>query len=150
GAQAQPVSGGNQAAVQAGVQAAVQDGIQTIRTARIQKAQGPIKAHQSTPAHRFDQSTLVAQANSNGGAATPADQSAVQAADQPPELQEVVVTGTLIRRPSAETAEAITILNADTLKNQGVTNVEQAMNTLTANTPQVNISSAVGTFSGGG
>src|SRR6185312_16600273 len=83
GAQAQPVSGGNQAAVQAGVQAAVQDGIQTIRTARIQKAQGPIKAHQSTPAHRFDQSTLVAQANSNGGAATRSEESAVQAADQP-------------------------------------------------------------------
>ena len=68
----------------------------------------------------------------------------------PPTLQTVIVTGTMIARPAAETAEAITILKADALKNQGITNVEQALNTLTSNTPSLNISSAVGTFSGGG
>src|SRR6185312_16084936 len=38
-------------------------------------------------------------------------------------LQTVVVTGTMIARPAAETAEAITILKADALKDQGITNV---------------------------
>jgi len=65
-------------------------------------------------------------------------------------LQTVVVTGSLIRRPAAETTEAITILTQDNLRSQGVTNVEQALNTLTQNSPTINISSSVGTFSGGG
>jgi iron complex outermembrane receptor protein len=67
-----------------------------------------------------------------------------------PELQEIVVTGSMIKRPNAETAEAITILKADDLKAQGIQNVEQAMNTLTASTPAVNIAATVGSFSGGG
>ena len=66
------------------------------------------------------------------------------------ELQTVIITGTMIARPAAETAEAITVLKADALKNQGITNVEQALATVTANTPSLNIASAVGTFSGGG
>ncbi len=72
------------------------------------------------------------------------------AAAEAPELQEVVVTGSLIKRANAETAEAITIIKADSLKDQGIVNVEQAMNTLTSNTPSVNIAQSVGTFSGGG
>ena len=67
-----------------------------------------------------------------------------------PEMQEVVVTGTMIKRVDAETAEAVTILKADALKDQGITNVEQVLNTLTSANPSVNIASAVGTFSGGG
>jgi iron complex outermembrane receptor protein len=66
------------------------------------------------------------------------------------DLQEIVVTGTMIKRVNAETTEAITILKADTLKDLGITNVEQALNQLTSSTPSVNIASAVGTFSGGG
>ncbi len=66
------------------------------------------------------------------------------------ELQEIVVTGSMIKRPNAETAEAITILKADVLKDQGIVNVEQAINTLTSTNPSVNIASVVGTFSGGG
>ena len=65
-------------------------------------------------------------------------------------LQTVVVTGSLIKRANAETAEAITIIKADALKDQGIVNVEQALNTLTSNTPSVNIAQSVGTFSGGG
>ncbi|MFZ0549793.1 MAG: TonB-dependent receptor [Steroidobacteraceae bacterium] len=68
----------------------------------------------------------------------------------PPVLQTVVVTGTLIARPQAETAEAISVITATTLQNQGIVNVEQALNTLTSNDPTVNVSSAVGSFSGGG
>ncbi|MGD0491842.1 MAG: TonB-dependent receptor [Steroidobacteraceae bacterium] len=66
------------------------------------------------------------------------------------ELQEVVVTGSMIKRPDAETAEAITILKADTLKDLGITNVEQVMNQLTSSNTSTNIATAVGTFSGGG
>ncbi len=61
-----------------------------------------------------------------------------------------MVTGTLIARPASETAEAITIVKADALKNQGIINVEQALNTLTNNVPAINISATVGSFSGGG
>ncbi len=68
----------------------------------------------------------------------------------PPELQTVVVTGTMIARPASETAEAITVINANAIKNQGIVNVEQALNTITSNTPTLNIASSVGTFSGGG
>ena len=71
-------------------------------------------------------------------------------AEQEQILQTVVVTGSMIRRPNAETAEAVTVLKADALKDQGITSVEQVLNTLTSNTPSVNIVSAVGTFSGGG
>ncbi len=67
-----------------------------------------------------------------------------------PELQEIVVTGSMIKRPNAETAEAITILKSDTLKELGVTNVEQVLSQLTSQNTSVNVASAVGTFSGGG
>jgi iron complex outermembrane recepter protein len=67
-----------------------------------------------------------------------------------PELQEIVVTGSMIKRVNAETAEAISILEADALKDQGIENIEQALNTLTSSNPAINIASAVGTFTGGG
>lgn len=80
-----------------------------------------------------------------------AQQQPAQPASQPTEqLQEVVVTGSLIKRTNAETAEAITILKADTLKDQGITSVEQALDQLTNNNPTINIAQSVGTFSGGG
>ena len=68
----------------------------------------------------------------------------------PPALQTVVVTGSLIARPAAETAEAITVLKATAIQNQGIVNVEQALDTLTNNVPALNIAATVGTFSGGG
>ena len=68
----------------------------------------------------------------------------------PPVLQTVVVTGTLIARPAAETAEAITMIQASALQNLGIVNVEQALDTVTSNNPSVNVASAVGSFSGGG
>jgi iron complex outermembrane recepter protein len=69
--------------------------------------------------------------------------------DAVPEM-EVVVTGTMIKRVDAETAVPITILKADALKDQGITNVEQVMSQLTSANPSVNTATAVGTFSGGG
>jgi iron complex outermembrane recepter protein len=68
----------------------------------------------------------------------------------PPVLETVVVTGTLIARPQAETAEAISVISATTLQEEGIVNVEQALDTLTSNNPTVNVSSSVGSYSGGG
>jgi len=65
-------------------------------------------------------------------------------------IQEVIVTGTMIKRTDGETAEAITVLKADALKQQGITNVEQALNQLVTSTPAINMTNAVGQFSGGG
>src|ERR1700690_4266076 len=67
-----------------------------------------------------------------------------------PELQEIIVTGSMIKRPNAETAEAVTILKTDALKDQGIENLEQAIGTLTSAAPSVNIASNVGSFTGGG
>jgi iron complex outermembrane recepter protein len=97
--------------------------------------------------------TLVATAIAGIlSAAAQAQQAPTATADASsvPEIQEVVVTGTMIKRVDAETAEAITILKADALKDQGITNVEQVMSQLTSANPSVNVASAVGTFSGGG
>jgi len=66
------------------------------------------------------------------------------------QIEEVVVTGSLIRRAAAETTEAVTVLKADVLQAEGVQTVEQALNMLTSNNPSINIAAAVGTFSGGG
>ena len=79
-----------------------------------------------------------------------AQQAPATSTAETPEIEEIVVTGSMIKRPNAETAEAVTILKADALKDQGIVNVEQAIGTLTSSTPSVNIASAVGTFSGGG
>jgi len=98
----------------------------TATTAKTRAAKAPIMLAQTTP---------------------PAPASAALST---PVLQTVVVTGTLISRPAAETAEAITILRADAIKDQGIVNVEQALNTLTSNVPAINMASAVGSFSGGG
>ncbi len=62
-------------------------------------------------------------------------QAPASSTDASPELQEIVVTGSMIKRVNAETAEAITILKSDDLKAQGIENVEQALGTLTAANP---------------
>jgi len=79
-----------------------------------------------------------------------AQQAPAASASDTADLQEIVVTGSMIKRPAAETAEAITILKSDSLKDQGVVNVEQVINTLTSAAPTVNIAANVGSFSGGG
>ena len=79
-----------------------------------------------------------------------AQQQAQPAQPAEEQLQEVVVTGSMIKRVNAETAVPITILKADTLINQGITSVEQALDQLTNNNPTINIAQSVGTFSGGG
>ena len=85
-----------------------------------------------------------------GAQSVPAPAAQAKKNDSASVLQTIVVTGTMIPRSSAETAEAITIIKASTLKNLGVTNVEQALGTVTSNAPALNIAQSVGTFSGGG
>ncbi|HEY6515868.1 MAG TPA: TonB-dependent receptor [Steroidobacteraceae bacterium] len=66
-------------------------------------------------------------------------------------LQTIVVTGTMIARTEAETVDPVTIVTTQALANQGIVNVEQAVDQITANVPDVvNTSSSVGSFSGGG
>lgn len=69
-------------------------------------------------------------------------------------LQEIVVTGSLIRRTDAETAEALTVVTADSLKNQGITTVEGALQQLVGNQlggpASYNTASSVSTYTGGG
>jgi iron complex outermembrane receptor protein len=91
----------------------------------------------------------AASAAAQAQTAPPPGSTGTSAEDTAP-LQEVVVTGSMIKRPSAETAEAVTVLKADSLKDQGITNIEQALNTLTSNNPAISVSTSVGTFSGGG
>jgi len=69
-----------------------------------------------------------------------------------PELQEIVVTGSLIKRTDAETAEAVTVVTAESLKNQGITTIEQALQQIAANQTgsAYNIASSVTTYTGGG
>jgi iron complex outermembrane recepter protein len=69
----------------------------------------------------------------------------------PMQLQTVVVTGTLIQRADAETAEPITIVKSDALKAQGLTTVEQAVDQITANNPSpFNVAQSTSQFTGGG
>jgi iron complex outermembrane receptor protein len=70
-------------------------------------------------------------------------------AAQEPELQEIVVTGSMIKRVNAETAEAVTIVRMESLKDLGVTTVEQTLNLITSNNATVTTASNVGTFNGG-
>ena len=66
-----------------------------------------------------------------------------------PEMQEVVITGSMIKRVNAETAEAVTTVKMDDLKDLGVTSVEQALALVTSNNATVTTASNVATFNGG-
>ena len=87
------------------------------------------------------------QAGSQAVPAPSQNNSASLAASQ---LQTIVVTGTMIPRPESETSAAITIISAKSLKNLGVTNVEQAIDNVTSNVPGLNVAQSVGEFTGGG
>jgi iron complex outermembrane receptor protein len=64
--------------------------------------------------------------------------------------QRVTVTGSMIPRTTAETAEAITVISADNLKQQGITTVEQALQQISAMQSTVLSSSAVTSWGTGG
>jgi iron complex outermembrane recepter protein len=76
-------------------------------------------------------------------------QAPASSATEAPELQEIVVTGSMIKRVNAETAEAVTIVKMEALKDLGVTSVEGALSLLTANNATITTASNVATFNGG-
>jgi iron complex outermembrane receptor protein len=80
----------------------------------------------------------------------PATAAAAPTSPTPVQLQTVVVTGTMIARPAAETAEPVTIMQTSALKNMGIVNVEQAIDEISANVPGVNIAQSIGSFTAGG
>ncbi|MDY0746801.1 TonB-dependent receptor [Paucibacter sp. R3-3] len=66
------------------------------------------------------------------------------------QLEKVVVTGSMIPRTSAETTEAITVLSAKSLKDMGITTVEQALQQIASNQSTVLTASTVSTWGTGG
>jgi iron complex outermembrane receptor protein len=68
------------------------------------------------------------------------------AADAP---QRVEITGSMLARTNAETSESVTVITADSLKAQGVTTIEQALQRIAANQSGQVTASSVGTFDGG-
>jgi iron complex outermembrane recepter protein len=109
----------------------------------------PVSKHPAYPVPKTLIAVAITAISSTAAFAQQAPSSSVDDSNKP-QMQEVVITGTMIKRVNAETAEAITVLKSDALKDQGVENLEQALSTLTSANPSVNIATAVGTFSGGG
>ena len=66
-----------------------------------------------------------------------------------PQMEEVVVTGSMIKRVNAETAEAVTSIKMDDLKDLGVSTVEQALAMVTSNNATITTASNIATFNGG-
>ncbi len=58
-------------------------------------------------------------------------QEAPKGSDQP--LEEVVVTGSILRRTDAETPSPVTVLSAETLEERGINTVSEAIQRLSAN-----------------
>ena len=64
-------------------------------------------------------------------------------------IQRIEVTGSMIKRINAETAEAVTIVKVEALKDMGVTTLEQALSMVTSNNSTLTTASSVGSYSGG-
>ncbi|HEX4511745.1 MAG TPA: TonB-dependent receptor plug domain-containing protein, partial [Burkholderiaceae bacterium] len=64
-------------------------------------------------------------------------------------VQRVEITGSSIKRIDAETTVPVTILKAEDLKKQGITSVEQILQTVSASQMQVSSSQSVGLGTGG-
>ncbi len=99
-------------------------------------ATGNLLAQQATPA-----ANLLAQQTT-----TPAP--AAQAQGGQP-LQEVVVTGTMIKRTDFETPSPIQVVTAEDMQNSGYTSVSQVLSNLAANGQGTLSQSFAGAFAGG-
>ena len=121
----------------------------TMRTSRRVNCSGvPETAHEAAGMTRR-LTVLGAVISSLIGASAMGQQAPASSASDSTELQEIVVTGSMIKRVNAETAEAITVVKMDTLKDMGVTTVEQALALVTSNNATVTTASNVATFNGG-
>lgn len=89
----------------------------------------------------------VADAQAQSGQEVPQTQSAQQDT-QPPSLQEVVVTGTLIKAPAASGSQVITTVDSQQLKMTGALTATEALATVPQNLPVVVPETSVGFGSG--
>jgi iron complex outermembrane recepter protein len=108
------------------------------------------KANHSSHLIRNSVHAAVLAALAAASSAVQAQQAPANAGDSSGPVQEVVVTGSLIKRSSKETAEAVTIITTDALKDQGITTVEQALEQISANQQAINTASTVSTWGTGG
>jgi iron complex outermembrane recepter protein len=71
---------------------------------------------------------------------------------KPEQLQEIVVTGSRIRRSGSDlsTAEPLTVVSSNVLAQRGYTQVGDALNEVTTNAPQIAVTPHNGTSSGSG
>jgi iron complex outermembrane receptor protein len=67
------------------------------------------------------------------GAPAGAQQGPSSSANATPELQEIVVTGSLIKRTDTETPSPVQVISAEDIKNTGYTNVSDVLRQLSAN-----------------
>ena len=74
---------------------------------------------------------------------------ALAAFAQQASLDRVEITGSAVRRVDAETALPVTVLKVEELRQQGMTTVEDIVNTLAGNQTLANTSQAVGGITGG-
>jgi len=74
---------------------------------------------------------LLAAAAAVAATQSPASFAAAPAADS--ELEEVVVTGSILRRTDAESPSPVTVLSSETLEERGINTVAEAVQRLTAN-----------------
>ncbi|HEY8876343.1 MAG TPA: TonB-dependent receptor [Roseateles sp.] len=72
-----------------------------------------------------------------------------QTSTEPQQIERVTVTGSAIKRLDAETAVPITVFKMKDIRQQGLTTVEQVLNTLTASQTSLGTSQAVGASTGG-
>jgi iron complex outermembrane receptor protein len=101
-------------------------------------------------AYPVNRNTYGIRAETSGDVTIAAPQAETAPPTEPDQsLQEIVVTGSMIKRADAETAEAVTVVKMDTLKDLGVTTVEQALALVTANNSTVTTAASVANLNGG-
>src|ERR1700678_2064445 len=86
----------------------------------------------SNPLIRNSVHVAILAALAAGGVATRAQAQQAPAADNGP-IQEVIVTGSLIKRVDAETPSPVQVITAEDLKQSGYTSIAQVLNSITAN-----------------
>jgi iron complex outermembrane recepter protein len=77
--------------------------------------------------------TLLAAAITAGGALPTSVALAQEASTKDQAMEEVVVTGSILRRTDAETPSPVTVLSAETLEERGINTVSEAIQRLSAN-----------------
>lgn len=82
---------------------------------------------------------------------TPPPSGNSSASASPVQLETIVITGTLIERPAAETSEAVTVISADSIRDSGLVDVEQAVDQISSNVPSlINLAQSTTQYTGGG